>query len=182
LSQVIKSAYLDAKEEGDMNRRKRGLLIVALLFLSAVIGRIGGLPIMKTEAQEQEMAGIEKLHQQDIAATLSGDPKRLAELWTDDAVRLQPGGPPEVGKALIQTNDEKMKAQHPGMKILSYAPEIKEVQIADGWAYEWGTFSGSFQDSPGGAANSLRGKLLRVLRKQSDGSWKFARVMWNPAE
>ena len=33
-------------------------------------------------------AAIEKLHQQDIAATLSRDPVALTDLWTDDAIRL----------------------------------------------------------------------------------------------
>jgi len=32
------------------------------------------------------------------------------------------------------------------MKILSYEPEIKEVKIADGWAYEWGYFSSRYQE------------------------------------
>jgi len=26
---------------------------------------------------------------------------------------------------------------------------------------------------------SFRGKSLRVLKREPDGSWKFARVMWN---
>ena len=46
-----------------------------------------------TDKKAQDMAGIEKLHQQDIAATLSRDPVALTDLWTDDAVRLDPGQP-----------------------------------------------------------------------------------------
>ena len=93
-----------------------------------------------------------------------------------------PGGLAEVSKATIYANDKKQKTEHPGAKMLSYAPEIKDVQIKDGWAYEWGYFNGSYQASASEQAQSFRGKLLRVLRKQSDGSWKFDRVMWNLAE
>jgi hypothetical protein len=43
--------------------------------------------------RSQDLAGIEKLRSQDIAATLTGDPTALTELWTDDVVRLQQGAP-----------------------------------------------------------------------------------------
>jgi ketosteroid isomerase-like protein len=158
------------------------LLAAALLFSLASIYRTGWLQPVKSEAREQEMAGIEKLHQLDIAATLSGDPKALADLWTDDAVRLEPGGNAEIGKQIIRAKDEKDKAAHPEAGILSYVPEIKDLKIADRWAFEWGYFTGSYRDSPNGPTKNFRGKVLRVLQKQSDGSWKFSRVMWNLAE
>jgi ketosteroid isomerase-like protein len=54
---------------------------------------------------------------------------------------------------------------------------LKDLQIVDGWAFEWGTFEVRFRDSEHGSEKTLRGKILRVLRRQNDGSWKFARVM-----
>jgi ketosteroid isomerase-like protein len=86
------------------------------------------------------------------------------------------------GKQLIRTQDEKQKAEHPEFKVLSYVPEIRDLKIVDGWAFEWGYFSSSYKNSPDGQGKSFRGKVLRVLKKQGDGSWKFARVMWNMAE
>jgi len=38
--------------------------------------------------RDADRAAIEKLRQQDIAATLSRDPVALTEYWTDDAGRL----------------------------------------------------------------------------------------------
>ena len=55
-----------------------------------------------TDKKAQDMAGIEKFHQQDIAATLSRDPVALTDLWTDEAVRLILGRPTEVGKKLFE--------------------------------------------------------------------------------
>jgi uncharacterized protein (TIGR02246 family) len=135
-----------------------------------------------TQAREQEMANIEKLHQQDIRATLSRDPKALIDLWTDDGVLFEPGGQAKIGKQAIGAEVEKAIAENPGMKVLTYVPEIKEVKVTDGWAFEWGYFSSSYKDSPSDQAKSFRGKMVRIMRKQSDGSWKFARVMWNLAE
>ena len=56
---------------------------------------------------------------------------------------------------------------------------IKDVTIAGEWAFEWGLFTASFVQSTGGEETPLRGKLLRVLKKQADGSWKVAIGMWN---
>ena len=44
---------------------------------------------------QQERAAIERLHQQDIEATLSDKADVLAQLWDRDAVRLSPSGPAE---------------------------------------------------------------------------------------
>lgn len=165
-----------------MAQLKSRKLIIAILFLSGALAVLGWLPTTRTEANEQARSGIEKLHQQDIAATLSRDSRALADLWTDDGVLLEPGGQARIGKQLIGAEVEKAIAKQPGMKILSYMPEIKELKITDGWAYEWGYFSSSYKESPESEAKSFRGKMVRILRKQSDGSWKFARVIWNLAD
>ena len=47
----------------------------------------------------------------------------------------------------------------------------------DGWAFEWGYFTASYVETGGGEEKRIRGKLLRVLKKQRDGSWKGARGM-----
>ena len=95
----------------------------------------------KADAHAQDLAAIEKLHQQDIAATLSRDPVALTDLWTEDAVRLSPGQPAEVGKQAIRESNERWSARR-GVKVLSYVPETKDLTMLDGWAVEWGNFTG----------------------------------------
>src|SRR5205807_8699171 len=84
--------------------------------------------VQTTDKKAQDMAGIEKLRQQDIAATLSRDPVALTDLWTDDAVRLSPGQPAEVGKQAIRESNERWSAL-PGVKVLSYVPETKDLTL-----------------------------------------------------
>ena len=132
----------------------------------------------RADARAQDMFGIEKLHSQDVAATLSQDLAALSELWTDDVVILQQGQDAEVGKQAIVAARERRRAANPGFRVLSYVPEIKDVTITDdGWAFEWGYFTASYVEAAGGEEKRVRGKLLRVLRKQSDGTWKGARGM-----
>src|SRR5436190_1805324 len=120
---------------------------------------------------------IERLHEQDVAATLTDDADQLAKVWDEEAVRLQPGSPAEVGKATIYANDKRWQANLHGGRTLSYKPKVKDLQIVNGWAFEWGTFEVRFRDSEHGSEKMLHGKILRVLKRQGDGSWKFARVM-----
>src|SRR5215472_5395114 len=120
----------------------------------------------------QDRAGIERLHQLDIQTTLSGKADDLAKLWDKDAVRLLPDSPAEIGKAAIYSTDKREEAAGEGLNAC-YKPEIQDLQIAGGWAFEWGYFSyKEFAKS-----KPMHGKVLRVIKKQPDGSWKFARVM-----
>jgi ketosteroid isomerase-like protein len=127
-----------------------------------------------TDKKAQDMAGIEKFHQQDIAATLSRDPVALTGLWTDDAVRLRSGQPPELGKKAIQESYQSWAAV-PGIKVVSYVPETKDMTILEGWAVEWGYITGSYVETPGGEVKQIRGTRLMVLKKMPDGSWKAFR-------
>jgi len=132
--------------------------------------------VKTTDKKAQDMAGIEKLRQQDIAATLSRDPVALTDLWTDDAVRLSPGQPAEVGKQAIRESNERWSAR-PGFKVLSYVPETRDLTMLDGWAVEWGNFTGSYVESAGGEVKQIHGNRLMVLKRLPDGSWKYFRGM-----
>jgi ketosteroid isomerase-like protein len=135
-------------------------------------GAMGTLQQSYTRAAD--LAAIEKLHQKDIQVTLSQDPKGLIDIFTDDAVRLNVGSPPAVGKQAIQAENEKGRAEYPGFNVLSYVPEYKNIQIEDGWACEWGEHEARYKLSPEASPVSLRLKGFDVLRRQSDGSWRFA--------
>jgi len=111
------------------------------------------------------------------ATTAPGDPKLLANLWTEDAVRINPGGRVEVGRAAIRAADERTTVRHPQGQVLTYVPTIKDLRITGEWAFEWGTFNASYRDSAAAEVQKVKGTVLRVLRKQPDGTWKFARVM-----
>jgi ketosteroid isomerase-like protein len=124
-----------------------------------------------TGGSAADRAAIQKLRQQDIDATLSLDPVALSDLWTDDAVRLGPVPPAEVGKKTIRENNERYKANI--FKVLSYVPEPKEMTFLDGgWEVEWRQFTVSFVTSPGSAPVHVRGMVLGVHKKLPDGIWK----------
>ena len=160
---------------------KRTSLITILVFVAGLgigyfaRGAVGTLQQRYTH--KADLAAIEKLHQTDIEFTRSQDYKRLMDIWSEDAVRFMPGSPPDVGKQAIQATNEKFGAEYPGFKVLSYTAKYKNIQIEDGLACEWGEHESQFKMSPEAPPASFSGKGLHVLKRQSDGSWKFALII-----
>ena len=153
-------------------------LVLGLSALAVVAwhdGQQAGSRARRDAARAADLAAIDKLRQQDIAATLARDPVALSDFWTDDAIRLGVGQPAEVGKQAIRASNER-HAANKNFKVLSYGPEIKDFTFLDGgWAVEWRTFTAAYVDSPGGEAKQIRGTVLCVLKKLPDGSWKAFR-------
>ena len=158
---------------------KRTSVFVTIAFLAGLgIGffarRTGRETLLSRDTHAVDLAAIDKLHQEDIRVTLLQDPKGLVDIWTEDAVRFMPGSPPDVGKQAIQAQNEKGRAEYPGFKVLSYVPKYKNLQIEGGLACEWGEHNAQYKLSPEAPPVSLNLKAFDVLRRQSDGSWKFA--------
>ena len=150
--------------------------VLVTLLVAQESRSINEVIVGKKNGSEQDRAGIERLHQQDAAATLSDKADELAKLWDNDAVRIQPGHPAEVSKAVIYANDKHWEASKGNQKTLCGEMEIQDLQIAGDWAFEWAYFSYK-QNTAEGKVSTGQGKVLRVLHRQVDGSWKFARVM-----
>src|SRR5688500_8542774 len=111
--------------------------------LTALGGKVPGpvVPAGRQPDRAADLAAIAKLRQQDIDATLTRDPVALTDFWTEDAIRLGAGAPPEVGKTTIRESNERQTANK-NFKVLSYVPEIRDFTFLDGgWATEWRTYT-----------------------------------------
>jgi|SRR5215472_1849888 len=153
----------------------RTSLIPILVFVAGlVIGYFArsAAGMLQRRTRAADFAAIEKLHQEDIEATLTQDPKKLIDLWAEDAVKLIPGGPPAVGKQAIAATNEKFHAQYPGLKVLSYTSKYKDLQVEDGLACEWFEKKGEYKLSADSPSSKWQAKGLLVLKRQSEGSWK----------
>src|SRR5260370_35618296 len=152
---------------------RRTSVFVTIAFLAGVgigyFARGAGLgTLLRRKPSAADLAAIEKLHKADVEATLTQDPGALTVLWSDDGVNL--GFPqPVVGIKAMGEAYAKFRAEHPDFKVLKYATDIKEVQIVDGSAIEWGyteaTYKMSSKDNP---VNFPRTQSMRVLKRQSD--------------
>jgi uncharacterized protein (TIGR02246 family) len=129
--------------------------------------------------RDADLQAIERLHEADRRATLALDTDALIDLWTHDGVMLRPGSPPVVGKEAIA---ETIRAWNPDpdeIRIIQNDIDFTEIKVVGDWAFEYGTYESKWRASDTGTVQSSSGNLLRVLRRQADGSWKCARAIWN---
>jgi len=63
---------------------------------------------------------------------------------------------------------------------LAYDEDWKERRVLGNEAYEWGEMTVTAK-LPSGTTATQRVFAMRILRREPDGSWKFARVLITPA-
>jgi len=119
---------------------------------------------------ENDLRAIEAINQQDVQFALAGDRDRMMSQWTDDFVLLPPAGPILRGRKVIA---EAFGGHSP--EILEYVLDIQEVKVLGDHAYQWGTYSYSLRPREGAETIRTSGKLMRILQRQADGSWKMYR-------
>src|SRR5215471_3777235 len=150
------------------------LLTITMLVAGAVSPPQATNPSIK-----QDMKGIDRLHEQDKEASLADSADQLAKLWDRDAVRFHTERPAEIGAAVIYANDKQWEMSSGRERSLCGDLEIQDIQIAGDWAFEWGYFS--YKTAKGDKVSIQYGTVMRVMKRQSDGTWRFARVMALPA-
>jgi len=135
--------------------------------------------LKKIKSTSKDLEAIKTLHFRDVTAAKKRDIKTLISLWTDDGVLLQPGQEAIIGKEAIWKYMQEQTKIEQTFKIIDYIHDFEEIRILDNWAYEWGTFKGSYRPIAGGNVIHHRARLFRVLQKQTDGAWKCARAIWH---
>ena len=153
------------------------IAFLAGLGIGLFVRSTGVAASQQKDTRAADLTAIEGLHKADVAATLTQDPTALTKLWSDDAVKLDVPGAPWIGIKAIQEGFEKSRADHQDFQVLRYSNDITEVQIVEGWAIEVGYLEATYKMSAKSDPVSVpRTKGMRLLKRQSDGSWKFALV------
>lgn len=142
---------------------------------------------LTSTACQQPAQEVGRLSEDDVAAirdflevhrgqALAGDWEADAVLYTEDAVRLPPNGPPIRGRAAIQAAMAQVDT------VLDFTFNTVEIDGRGDLAYVWNSYS--VTSVPEGAVEptTATGKAILILRKQPDGSWLFHRVIWNSNE
>ena len=129
-----------------------------------------------------DIEAINKLHQREMDASRKWDIDTLASLWTDDVVMLPAGEPALIGRDANRASVTRLRDQSGSAQISDYILSFNEVKVTGDWAFEWGTYSGTLAPEAGGESLRATGKVIRVLKKDADGSWRIARAMYNSDE
>lgn len=119
---------------------------------------------------------IRKLTEDWLAAIRAKDIPGLAGMVTDDAVFLPSGLPPIRGKQAVET---MYRSFFPQFSSVEQTVSIEELEVVGDWAFVWGTEKFTLVPQAGGAPIEMQGKGMSLLKRQPDGSWKFARGINN---
>jgi hypothetical protein len=132
----------------------------------------------QADTHAADLAAIAKLHRADEECTLTQDPACLTALWSDDGIKVDVPGGPVMGIKAIGEMFAKLRAQYPEFRVLKYAPHYEDMQtaIVDGWAIEVGSNTDAIYKMSANATPVTVPKVkgMRLLKRQPDGSWKFA--------
>jgi uncharacterized protein (TIGR02246 family) len=153
----------------------RTLIPIALVLLSLSISSCSS----KKDAASADLEAINALHQRDMEASKKWDVDTLVTLWADDIVTLTQGEPPMIGKDANRAAMLRLREDSSEVQITDYILSFNEVKIVGDWAFEWGTYSGTVKPLDGSEAIRTTGKVIRILKKDADGSWKIARAMYD---
>ena len=91
------------------------------------------------------------------------DPRKRADIYTEDATFVMPGTP------LIQGRAEMLRQLENGTLLRSVTLAPSAIEARDGLGYAYGLFTCIQNGSP------VKLRFLMVLRKQADGAWRVAR-------
>lgn len=132
-----------------------------------------------TASNSLDRKAIEELDRKDMAASRKNDVDALLALWTEDGVLLQPGSAPVVGKPAIRELLLQQQQQTAQVQTMAYDEKWDEVLIESGHAFEWGQITATMK-LPNDREVQQSVNAIRVLARQPDGSWRFARVAITP--
>lgn len=122
-----------------------------------------------------DLAAIDRLRSDYVAARNEGDVDRLKALWTADGVLLPIDEPAVVGREAIAEHIADFLDQTPG----TIAIQPDETRVAGDWAFERGSETITLEAEATGEHVHLTIKYLAILMRQPDGSWKVGRYMYN---
>jgi uncharacterized protein (TIGR02246 family) len=151
------------QREDDMKLFK-SFAYVAVLLLSSAISAAA------QSAREDIVATLTKF----MDAFNSGNAAAVAELYTEDAAVLPPGGKRVDGRKGVE--EYWQGAIKAGVKNLTL--KAMEVEERADLAYEVGAFTFDMP-SKGGGLPTVGGKYVVIWKKGSDGSWRLHRDIWN---
>jgi uncharacterized protein (TIGR02246 family) len=126
---------------------------------------------------QDDITTIHKLEDEFLAAHAFNNGVKLAAFYTDDALLIPPDEQTVRGKqAIAAWYDNEFKKAPP---IENPKATLEEIEIRGDLAFIRGNFILKFKGKTPDAPNIQNLRFISIWRKQSDGSWKFYRDIWN---
>jgi uncharacterized protein (TIGR02246 family) len=158
--------------------RSVGAFVASLVLVStmAAPGHQQSIVAAQGAGKDPLAAAIVAVSDAYLKASLAGDAKAIAALYTDDATELPPNAPMIKGRAAIEQH--YVREMGSGMKILSLSFTHLETHATGDTGYDVGTYQQSVMPKGASAPVQDTGKYV-VIMKRSAGAWKVAYAIYN---
>ena len=136
----------------------------------------GSKKAVAVELAAEDLAGIRAADSAFAAAANAGDVDQVAAVYANDAVLLPPNLPPQRGRTAIRNFWGGLLRSY----TLNFEIGSDTVEGRGDLAYNVGHYR--FTAVPKEKTNpgmADEGKFVEILKKQADGSWKYAVDMYN---
>lgn len=130
---------------------------------------------------DADVDAINAAYDQSLATQKEGDVDAWLALFTEDVVFMPPNQIVVVGKEAVRAVVQPFLEQF----TLEESISLDELEVSSDWAFARGTRQFRVTPKAGGDTLEQSVKFIHILRRQSDGTWKFSRWIWNgdsPAE
>jgi uncharacterized protein (TIGR02246 family) len=126
---------------------------------------------------EADAEAIKDLFQQQYADTATaGDLEGYLALFVDDCIVLP-------SSAAILTKKDTWRNLVQSSYLDPFDVElivtVQETKVAGDWSFARGTYKQRLTPKDGGQMIEEVGKYISILTRQSDGTWKISRHIWN---
>jgi len=130
-------------------------------------------------ADQDPRKSLDAFNQEFTSACQKMDNPAAAALWAEDGADLLPGMAPMIGKAKISDWLNGLTPQLAGAKMVYCTVAWPDIQIHGDLAYEWGINRQKIEFPPPKQSFENEGKILLILKRQPNGTWKIVLESWN---
>lgn len=155
---------------------KRSLAVLAASILLIGFAHDAAAQVKTAEkASGSARAAMQAENAQFVAAFKEGDAAKAAQIYTDDAIVLAPGGPAMRGREAIVAG---LGGWLSTVVVKDFAITSEDVTMSGDYAFETGSYTMTTQAKNATESQTENGKFLAVWKHQGS-SWKLVRDMWN---
>jgi uncharacterized protein (TIGR02246 family) len=126
--------------------------------------------------EDKERTAINELWRAWRAAAKASDLPLYMSFFTPDAVVIGTGHPPLIGREAVRDFAKGFFASY---RIALEEGSSDEVVISGDWAFERGPYRDVYEPLAGGTPLLDNGYALYIMKRESDGAWRYARILSN---
>jgi len=150
-----------------------------LITICGIFALLGGLVFYActVEEPEEDAKAVYRAHIDRIERGYeTGDMDLYMDAYADDAVAMPPDGPVVIGSEQIRAMMQPFFDPSVSVEV---AIDLQDAVISGDWLFARSSSSHSITSKEEGTTTTLYSKILEIMKRQADGSWKCHTVCWN---